>query len=165
MNSRTRRTIWSNDAASDLASLSSAKSKAESDCKSSHPQAWKYRLKKDPIGKAAGKPYNNCYSDKMNDYNNTVGVEIAEKKVELAQKKQEELDAKALAVETKQAANATQILSAQAEVASVQASADADTAKASQKKMIIIAGGSLAALILLGVIVMAVKGSGSTATK
>jgi hypothetical protein len=100
----------------------------------------------------------------MSDYDASVGAEQAAKK-------QAEEDNRQIGIETKRTENTkvqldsqTQALSAQAQVVSVQASADADVAKASQTKMIIIAGGSLAALVLIGVIVMAVRGSGSSTT-
>jgi hypothetical protein len=156
MNSRSKR--WFNDAASELSARNAYQSKVEGDCKKSHPFASK-------VSGAGRKPYTNCVNQKMADYDASVGVEQA-------LKKQAEEDKRQLEIETKKTQNVqvesdstARVLSAQAQVASVQAQADTDTAKASNTKMIIIVGGSLAALILVGVIVMAVKGSGSTATK
>jgi hypothetical protein len=158
MNSRSKR--WFNDAASELSARNAYQSKAEAECKKSNRVAWDFR----GAGKA-GAPYRNCVSGKMSDYDASVGAEQAAKK-------QAEEDKRQLEIETKKTQNVqvesdstARVLSAQAQVASVQAQADTDTAKASNTKMIIIVGGSLAALILVGVIVMAVKGSGSTATK
>lgn len=158
MNSRSKR--WFNDAASELSARNAYQSStAEPACKKTYPSSYTLR------GSIGGKKYNNCVKDKMATYDASVGAEQAAKK-------QAEEDKRQLEIETKKTQNVqvesdstARVLSAQAQVASVKAQADTDTAKASNTKMIIIVGGSLAALILVGVIVMAVKGSGSTATK